>query len=156
MGWSGGGVGVRHENAVRDRLGRRVGVGRSSRAAGLVREDEVQRGVVKFYGDVGGSVCSLSQGYRPGGGRHGTTRQTKGLPDVYVFFPYLRVPTTLWHETKATDYPEGDPRRIKEHRDKQRPEQVAFEMKCHAAQQMYVLGGVPEAVLAYKQLQRAR
>ncbi len=63
-----------------------------------MREDAVQRAVRTLYEAYGGEWYNLSQGYRPGGKRHATTRQSKGLPDLWVFFP--AVGFRLWHETK--------------------------------------------------------
>lgn len=40
---------------------------------------------------------NLSQGYRPGGKRHGSTRQTPGLPDLYAQHPAWG---PLWLEVK--------------------------------------------------------
>jgi hypothetical protein len=51
------------------------------------REKDVKRGVVKFLRDIGCHVYNLDQGYRPGGRRHATTRQTKGLPDLFAVWP---------------------------------------------------------------------
>ena len=51
------------------------------------------------YARAGGFWYDLSQGFRPGGKRHGSTRQTPGLGDLFVIFPPTGL--TLWHETKA-------------------------------------------------------
>lgn len=117
-----------------------------------MREADVQHGVVDFYQTAGGVVCDLSQGFRPGGRRHGTTRQTKGLGDLYVFFPYLGF--ALWHETKASDRPPDDPKRQESLREKQSDEQRWFEDQCRACRVPYVLGGVAEAVAALEQLRK--
>lgn len=102
-------------------------------------EREVQRRVVALYKSAGCTVYSLSQGYRPGGAGHGTTRQTKGLPDLYVFPPShhaVRGVSPWWHEVKR---PGG----------KQTPEQREFEDLCFNTLAVdYVLGGYREA-LAY-------
>lgn len=66
-----------------------------------MNEDVVQRSVVKLYQAYGGQVYNLSQGYRPGPRRHATTRQSEGLPDLWVFF--LDSGFRIWHETKAFD-----------------------------------------------------
>ena len=66
-----------------------------------MKEDAVQRAVRILYESYGGQWYNLSQGFRPGGVRHGTTRQSKGLPDLWVFFP--KVGAKLWHETKRLD-----------------------------------------------------
>ncbi|GIW54995.1 MAG: hypothetical protein KatS3mg082_1399 [Nitrospiraceae bacterium] len=65
----------------------------------LLRERDVQRAVVELCRLYGGVVYSLSQGYRPGPRRHATTRQTKGLPDLWVFFPARKV--GMWIEGQA-------------------------------------------------------
>lgn len=113
-------------------------------------EAQVQERVKAVYRAVGCVVASFSQGWRPGGKRHATTRQTKGIPDLYVFPPVryrepfdgCRVPVTplapFWHETKR---PGG----------KQSPEQLAWQRECEARGVGYVLGGVDEA-LAYLRL----
>ena len=44
-------------------------------------EDRIQLQVREIYGTSGGMVYDLSQGFRPGGDRHGGTRQTPGLGD---------------------------------------------------------------------------
>lgn len=70
-----------------------------------MKETRVQAQCVEYYQLQGGQVYDLSQGYRPGSGKHATTRQTPGLGDLWIFFPvwnrYLRVKLTLWHEVKA-------------------------------------------------------
>jgi hypothetical protein len=106
-------------------------------------ERDVQKSVVGAYEAVGCIVANFSQGYRPGGRRHGTTRQTKGIPDLYVFPPlsvtYARHGSRdgrpWWHEVK---HPGGD----------QSPEQVTWQRRCEDRAVGYVLGGVDEA-LAY-------
>lgn len=69
-------------------------------AAPLVEltEKDVQRQVKKVLALYGFTVSDFSQGYRPGGRRHGTTRQTKGIPDIYAQHPILKV--RLWIEVK--------------------------------------------------------
>jgi len=47
-------------------------------------EGEVQTIVSKILKSHSFSVTDTSQGYRPGGARHGTTRITLGTPDLYV------------------------------------------------------------------------
>jgi hypothetical protein len=94
-------------------------------------EREVQRRVVALYRTVGCAVYSLSQGYRPGGPRHATTRQSKGLPDLYVFPP---TGAPWWHETKRAG-------------GKQSPEQVGFQVRCDVGVTDYILGGTKEALL---------
>lgn len=100
-------------------------------------ERDVQRRVVAVYRTVGCIVWSLSQGYRPGGPRHATTRQSKGLPDLYVMCPVRDGIRRLvfWHEVKR---PGG----------KQTPEQMHFQIACELRGIGYVLGGMPEAVEA--------
>jgi len=72
-----------------------------------MKEEAVQRAVRILYESYGGEWYNLSQGYRPGGPRHGTTRQSKGLPDLWVFFPATGI--KLWHETKRLDVDELRP-----------------------------------------------
>lgn len=96
-------------------------------------EAEVQRRVVATYKAVGCVVASLSQ-YRP-------SKVAPGLPDLYVFPPLRRDPTTeaivrrapYWHETKR---PGG----------KQSPEQKVWQRACEARGISYVLGGMDEAL----------
>jgi hypothetical protein len=110
-------------------------------------EEKIQTRVVATYKAAGATVCSLSQGYRPGGKRHGTTRQTKGLADLYVFLPCKRI--AFWHETKAPDridqlqLPRAE--RLAIYRRKQSPEQALFELRCTECGVPYILGGVAEA-----------
>ena len=92
-------------------------------------ERDVQRRVVALLKSAGFTVYSLSQGYRPGGRGHGTTRQTKGLPDLYAMSPRL----FLWVEVKRLG-------------GKQTPEQVEFEADCRACGIPYVLGGYREVL----------
>lgn len=66
-----------------------------------MKEAAVQVAVRVLYEAYGGEWYNLSQGYRPGGARHETTRQTKGLPDLWLFFPASGF--RLWHETKRLD-----------------------------------------------------
>ncbi len=72
-----------------------------------MKEDAVQRAVRILYESYGGQWYNLSQGFRPGGARHGTTRQSKGIPDLWVFFPNAGF--KLWHETKRLDVDELRP-----------------------------------------------
>lgn len=109
----------------------------------------VQQRVVAIYRAAGASVCNLAQGYRPGGHRHGTTRQTKGLPDLYIFLPRRRL--AWWHEVKAPDRFDlafehmTVEARAALYRRKQSPEQVLFELRCGECQVPYLLGGALEA-----------
>lgn len=72
-----------------------------------MKEDVIQESVIKLYEAYGGDVYDLSQGYRapPPGvservkGYHAQTRQTPGLPDLWIFF--VKWGAKLWHETKA-------------------------------------------------------
>jgi hypothetical protein len=98
-------------------------------------ERDVKRAVIDTYRQFGCVAWNLDQGFRPGGGRHGTTRQTKGLADVYVTFPRRRV--AWWHEAKR---PGGA----------QRPEQADFERAVVACGTAYALGGVGAALLALR------
>lgn len=51
------------------------------------RESDVQRDVKAILELYGFDVTDTSQGYRPGGRRHGTTRITRGTPDLFVTRP---------------------------------------------------------------------
>lgn len=112
-------------------------------------EASVQQRVVAIYRAAGATVCNLAQGYRPGGRRHGTTRQTKGIPDLYVFLP--RRELAWWHEVKAPHRLDlafeqmADADRAAMYRKKQTPEQVLFELLCRECQVAYILGGALEA-----------
>lgn len=104
--------------------------------------------VIATYKAAGASVCSLSQGYRPGGRRHATTRQTKGLADLYVFIPRRGI--AFWHEVKAPDRVEQlrlpADERMAIYRRKQTAEQSLFELRCVQCGVPYVLGGNDEAI----------
>lgn len=51
-------------------------------------EAAVQRRVKALWRSLGGWVaCDSSQGYRPGGRRHATTRITLGFPDLVLMHP---------------------------------------------------------------------
>jgi len=104
-------------------------------------ERDVQRDVVTLYRRFGCTVCSLSQGYRPGGPRHGTTRQTKGLADLRVFLPAKGL--TWEHEVKR---PGGE----------QSPEQAEFERLVTACGVAYALGGTGAALLALRDVAEFR
>ena len=110
-------------------------------------EAQVQKRVVATYKAAGGAVCSFSQGFRPGGKRHGTTRQTKGIPDLLVFLPRRRL--AFFQEVKAPDQvrqlllPAVE--RMTIYRRKQTREQHLFEQFCGECRVHYVLGGVEEA-----------
>jgi hypothetical protein len=54
---------------------------------GKQRESEVQKAIKGLLHSWRFRVTDTSQGYRPGGGRHGTTRITRGTPDLYVTRP---------------------------------------------------------------------
>jgi hypothetical protein len=106
-------------------------------------EREIQRQVKAAYEACGCFVANFSQGYRPGGKRHATTRQTKGIPDLYVFPPVREVRGPLaghatvylapwWHETKRPGA-------------RQTAEQRTWQMRCEQRGVAYVLGGVAEA-----------
>lgn len=110
-------------------------------AAPIPTERDAQRGVVQLYQGCGCVVFSLSQGYRPGGKRHGTTRQTKGLPDLLVCH---EASGTAWsHEVKR---PGGQ----------QRPEQAAYERVTVRCGLPYALGGIGAACLALRTLAGVR
>lgn len=108
-----------------------------------MKEAAVQISVRILYESYGGEWYNLSQGYRPGGPRHGTTRQTKGLPDLWVFFP--RAGFRLWHETKRLDVDELRPHLPKleipwSHLTTRRDLQVALEAPAIYAKATDVIG----------------
>lgn len=49
------------------------------------RESDVQNAIKTALKARGFQIIDTSQGFRPGGKRHGTTRITKGTPDLYVW-----------------------------------------------------------------------
>lgn len=51
------------------------------------RETDVQGTSKKMLEAAGFRVIDTSQGFRPGGKRHATTRITRGTPDVFVWKP---------------------------------------------------------------------
>lgn len=61
-----------------------------------MRESQVSREVQRFLKMIGGEVYTLEQGYRK---ERGGTRQTPGLPDLFVMFPADKVWT--WAELKG-------------------------------------------------------
>ena len=64
-------------------------------------ERELQKAGTDLLKTLGFDVSNLSQGYRPGGKRHATTRQTKGIPDTFATHPLRRV--VFWIEWKGPD-----------------------------------------------------
>lgn len=118
-------------------------------AAKVPTEREVHYEVKRAYEAVGCFVANLAQGYRPGGKRHATTRQTKGIPDLYII-PPLRFD----HAVRYPDTPYG--RRygrlqpwwmeVKRPGGKQSLDQKAFQVMCDERGVGYVLGGVAEAL----------
>ncbi len=81
-------------------------------------EAEVQRQIVQAARALGFHVYSLSQGYRPGGRRHGTTRQTKGLSDLFLVHRSRAL--RCWVEVKGT-------------KTRVTPEQVVFQERVKRA-----------------------
>jgi hypothetical protein len=69
----------------KDVLGYRMPMGRQLEA-------EVQKACKALLRAWQFKVSDTSQGYRPGGKRHGTTRITKGVPDLYVTRPAKGAP----------------------------------------------------------------
>lgn len=60
-------------------------------------EAMVERDITAFFRQIGCAVYKLSQGYRK---ERGGTRQTPGIPDLYVMHP--DIPNgALWIECKA-------------------------------------------------------
>lgn len=54
-------------------------------------ERMVQRAIKTLARAIGFHVTDFSQGYRPGGPRHATTRQTPGVPDLLLMHPSRQV-----------------------------------------------------------------
>lgn len=67
--------------------------------AELVKEVEVQWQVKRAAEALGFACYDTSQGYRPGGRRHGTTRVTKGFPDLVLI--HRSRPLILFVEVKG-------------------------------------------------------
>lgn len=89
-------------------------------------EKDVERRVIALYKAAGCVVYRLSQGYRS---ERGGTRQTPGIPDLYVIGPEGW--GAWWHETKR---PGG----------KLRPAQAEFRRVCQRNGLGHVVGGVAE------------
>lgn len=62
-------------------------------------ERQTQNASKRLLEALGFWVADTSQGYRPGGRRHGTTRVTKGLPDLYAI--HERLGYMVWIEVKG-------------------------------------------------------
>jgi hypothetical protein len=90
-------------------------------------EREIKNAIITFLRDIGCKVYNLDQGFRPGGPRHGTTRQTKGLGDLYAIMPsaFPSAFPVLWIEVKRRG-------------NKRSPEQDAFAVQ-NRARGIYVL-----------------
>lgn len=114
-------------------------------------EKDEQRMVVDVYKKAGCEVYDLSQGFRPEKcphchkplskgrrGRHGTTRQTPGLSDLYIMppigTPNARNYLPWWHETK------------RRHVGKQSNDQIVFQERNEARGLEVVVGGQAEAI----------
>ena len=82
----------------------------------------MERDVVAFFRQIGCAVYKLSQGYRK---ERGGTRQTPGIPDLYVMHPDIPG-GSLWIEVKAE-------------RGKPSPAQLAFADECIACGVSYLL-----------------
>ncbi len=93
-------------------------------------ERDVKRRVVGIYRRLGVEVDNLDQGFRPGGGRHGTTRQSKGISDLICWHPRIGV---WFHEVKR----DGGVLSW---------EQQQWQARCERCRQRYVLGGPHEAL----------
>ena len=104
-------------------------------------EKETERAVKDLYRKLGLKVWSLSQGYRPGaqGGGHATTRQTKGIADLFV----TGRGKVAWHEVKR-------PGRIRPAQLKKQEDQRFFEEAVVACGMPYAFGGVGAAMLALR------
>lgn len=96
-----------------------------------ITETQVQEKIKSFWRSIGGFVNDLSQGYRPGGRRHGSTRQTKGLADLYLVHTGRGL--VCWWETKKPSDVDG-----------QTPEQAEFERRNAACGIPSGHGGWPE------------
>lgn len=55
----------------------------------LLREADTQAAVKSALRTHRWGISDMSQGFRPGGAKHGTTRQRKGIPDMYVTHPRM-------------------------------------------------------------------
>lgn len=94
-------------------------------------EKATQRRIVQLFTACGGVVYNLSQGYRK---EAGGTRQTPGLPDLYVFFARrYSWDRCLWWEVKR---PGG----------KRTEQQLRFAAHCAGAGIPYGFGGFDEAM----------
>lgn len=100
-----------------------------------IPEKAVQASIVKLLRSIGATVYVLG-GNRPKGDHPGT-RQTPGIPDLYVHIPYVGSDASehFWVEVKAKG-------------GKLRPEQAAFMVLCHDAGMRHIVGGLDE-VLAF-------
>ena len=70
-------------------------------------ERELQKAGTDLLKQLGFDVSNLSQGFRPGGRRHGSTRQRPGLPDTYCRHVLKRLRFWIeWKgpETRVTDH----------------------------------------------------
>ena len=92
-------------------------------------EAQVQHACRELLHTLGWWTGNFSQGYRPGGRRHGTTRQTKGLPD-FIAIHKARGQVLFW-ETKR---PSG----------KRSPEQVFVGDLLLCTPALYGFGGLDE------------
>jgi hypothetical protein len=108
-------------------------------ACRAITEIQVQGSIKDLWRQLGGFVNDLSQGYRPGGHRHGSTRQTKGLADLYL--QHTGKGLALWFETKRPSEVDG-----------QTPEQVMFERRNKECGIPSGHGGMPEFLEALKGL----
>jgi len=88
-------------------------------------EKVVQREVIQFFEGLGCRVYRL-------GGNNRATRQSAGLPDLWIFCP--RKHTGMWFEVKAAW---GRPS----------PDQITFADSCEACRVPYGIGGMPAARL---------
>jgi hypothetical protein len=69
-----------------DHCGKDAGRARTPLCAACRRitEAQVQEKIKSFWRSIGGFVNDYSQGYRPGGRHHGSTRQTEGVADLLL------------------------------------------------------------------------
>lgn len=77
---------VRHPNEINDvlELVNFANLGVDFRGE-YSRESDVQKAIKRILEVSKFTVIDTSQGFRPGGKRHGTTRITLGTPDLYCF-----------------------------------------------------------------------
>lgn len=101
-----------------------------------IPEKVVQSNIINLVRSIGGHPFVLGT-VRPKGDSHGT-RQTPGIPDVWVFLPAPALrpsapPSSLWIEVKAVG-------------GRMRPEQVEFKALCRRVGIAHVHGGLDDVI----------